>query len=151
MSSGLGATTGGARVTAEFRSPGSKGFREYATTRGSESAGELDMDKPPVVARDSAESPSTGAPKDSGEVDAGRAPRSGREARVLSWRLEINRRKSPSGEYWFHWIYRITLPEGNRKSQYGGSLDRLPYPERLTQYERNSKRYARRNHGKEKA
>ena len=109
------------------------------------------MAKAPVVARDSAESPSTGAPKTAEELGMAKAPRSGREARVLSWRLEINRRKSPSGEYWFHWIYRITLPEGNRKSQYGGSLDRLPYPERLTQYERNSKRYARRNHGKEKA
>lgn len=145
MSSGLGATTGGTRVTAEFQSPGSKGFREYATTGATTETAPLGIDRAPVVARDSAESMSSlPAPLDM-------ESRSGGQRKELSWRLEINRRKGPNEEYWYHWIYRITLPEGNRKSQYGGSLDKLPNPERLTQYERNSKKYARRNHGKAKA
>ncbi len=63
---------------------------------------------------------------------------------ALSWRIEINRRPGPEGSYWYHWVYRLTLPDGRRASRYGGSLDRLPSPERLAQYKRNSKKHARR-------
>ncbi len=63
---------------------------------------------------------------------------------ALSWRIEINRRPGPEGSYWYHWLYRLTLPDGRRASRYGGSMEMLPSPERLAQYKRNSKRHARR-------
>lgn len=56
------------------------------------------------------------------------------------------RRRGPSGGYWYHWVYRLRLPDGGRRSRYGGTLETLPRPERLAQYRRNSKRHARRVH-----
>lgn len=61
-----------------------------------------------------------------------------------SWRIEINRREQSQKEYLYHWIWRLTLADGGRRSRYGGNLDRLPDPQRLTQYKRNSQRYAQR-------
>jgi hypothetical protein len=65
---------------------------------------------------------------------------------VTGWRIEINRRQKAGGDYKHHWIYRITLDDGGRKSSYGGRVVELELldPGRVKQYHRNSRRHARR-------
>jgi hypothetical protein len=66
------------------------------------------------------------------------------QTKIVSWRTEINRRRTKKGSYHYHWIYRLTLANGKRMSRYGGKIDTLPMPSRWSQYKRNSKKLAKR-------
>ena len=46
------------------------------------------------------------------------------ERRVLTWRIEINRRPKAGGGYSFHWLYRFGSGD-ERRAIYGGTVDAL--------------------------
>ena len=138
--------------TAESRSSAKGDYLSNATT-GTTTGTDSGAGSDPVPSR-SGRAAESEPPRESNRAN-GKSPDSaesrssattGGPRRELSWRLEINRRKGSDNEYWYHWIYRLTLPNGERRSRYGGSLDKLPDPSRLVQYKRNSKKHARRNH-----
>lgn len=62
------------------------------------------------------------------------------------WRTEIARRKGKKGNYTYHWNYRFTYQTGRRVAAYGGTLEALIAinEERWNEYQKNSKRLARR-------
>ena len=52
------------------------------------------------------------------------SPNATTERRVMTWRIEINRRPKADGGYSYHWLYRFGSGD-ERRAVYGGTVDAL--------------------------